>query len=112
MQDVKVDGEDHSVTGNPSYDAISVKILGDQGIERIEKQKGKTVATSRMTVSPGGATATVEFTDSSNTNTDPVTYKETVTRAKPSLRVEHTRFRGPGEFRRSRVSRITGFCSR
>jgi len=75
---VKADGEDHSVPGNPSYDAISVKILGDQGFERIEKQKGKTVATSRMTVSPDGATATVEFTDSSNT--DPVTYKETVTR--------------------------------
>jgi hypothetical protein len=77
---VKADGEDHSVTGNPSYDAISVKILGDQAIERIEKQNGKTVGTSRMTVSPDGATATVEFTDSSNTNSDPVTYKETVTR--------------------------------
>jgi hypothetical protein len=67
---VKADGEDHSVTGNPSYDAISVKILGDQAIERIEKQNGKTVGTSRMTVSSDGATATVEFTDSSNTNSD------------------------------------------
>jgi hypothetical protein len=77
---VKADGEDHSVTGNPSYDTINVKILGDQGIEKIQKQKGRAVATSRMTVSPDGATATVESTDTSSTNSDPVTYKEIATR--------------------------------
>jgi hypothetical protein len=76
---VKADGEDHRVTGNPYYDMISIKVVGDQGIERVEKQNGKTVATSKMTVSPDGATATVEFTDSSNTNS-PVAYKETLTR--------------------------------
>jgi hypothetical protein len=77
---VKADGEDHRVTGSPYYDTISIKVLGDQGIERIEKQNGKTVATSKMTVSPDGATATVEFTDSSNANSEPVTWKETVSR--------------------------------
>jgi hypothetical protein len=75
---VKADGEDHNVTKNPYYDAISVKVLGDQGIERTEKQKGKTLATLKMIVSPDGATATVEY--SSNTNSDPVTYKESMIR--------------------------------
>jgi hypothetical protein len=77
---VKADGEDHRVTGSPYYDAISIKVLGDQGIERIGTQNWKTVATSRMTLSADGATATVEFTDSSNANSDPVTWKETVSR--------------------------------
>jgi hypothetical protein len=77
---VKADGEDHSVTGNPYYDTINVKVLGDQGIERIEKRNGKAIATTRMMVSSDGTTATVEFTDSSNASSDPVTWRETVTR--------------------------------
>ena len=77
---VKADGEDHRVTGNPYYDTINIKDLGDQGIERIEKQNGKTVATSKMMLSSDGATATLEFTDNSNANADRVTYKATVTR--------------------------------
>jgi hypothetical protein len=77
---VKADGEDHRVTGNPYYDSISIKVLGDQSIEGIEKQYGKTVMVSRMTVSPDGATAMIEITDSSNTNSGPATYKETMTK--------------------------------
>lgn len=39
-----------------------------------------------MTVSPDGNTATVEFTDSTNTNSDPVTGKETMGRVAKSKR--------------------------
>jgi hypothetical protein len=38
-----------------------------------DKKDGKTVIKSKTTVSPGGDTATFEFTDSSATNADPVT---------------------------------------
>jgi hypothetical protein len=77
---VKADGQDHSVSGNPYYDTISVKVLDDQSVERTEKQNGKIVATSQMMVSADGTTAKVELTDRSSTNSDPVTYKETITR--------------------------------
>lgn len=80
MVNVKADGEDHSVTGNPHLDTISVRVLSDQGIERVEKKDGKTVATSKMIVSPDGATASVELTYSSNTSSEPIIYRETVTR--------------------------------
>jgi hypothetical protein len=108
---VKADGEDHSVNKNPYYDAISVKVSSDQGIETTEKQKGKTVAISRMTVSPDGVTATVEY--SGNANSDPVTYKEIMTRlGKTTPAAGSHAISGPGEPRRWKVSRIRALCSR
>ena len=55
-------------------------MLNDRAIEETEKKDGKTVATSTITVSPDGNTATCEFTDSSNTSGDPVVGKATMTR--------------------------------
>jgi hypothetical protein len=81
---IKADGEDQTIAGNPYYDKISIKVLDDRSIERIEKKNGKTVATSKMKVSPDGSTATFEFTDSSNTNGDPVTGKGNMTRVAKS----------------------------
>jgi len=104
---VKADGEDHRVTGNPYYDTISIKVLGDQSIERIEKQNGKTVAVSKMTVSPDGATAMIEITDSSNTNSDTATYKETMTRlgkAKPPAGAHAI----SGSWRTSKMESVSG----
>lgn len=80
----KADGEDHTVTGNPYYDTISVKILDDRTLEEIRKKNGKTVATSKVVVSPDGAIATFEFTDSSNTNADPVIAKGSLIRVAKS----------------------------
>ena len=77
---VKADGEDHRVARNPYYDTVNVKVSGDKGIEIVEKQHGKTVATSRMIVSLNGDTVTVESPDSGNPTSDPFTYKETLTR--------------------------------
>jgi hypothetical protein len=77
---VKADGDDHDATGSPYYDAISIKVLDDRSIEKTEKKNGKTVATSRFMVSPDGSTATFEFTDSSNTNADPVIGKGVMSR--------------------------------
>lgn len=76
----KADGEDHTVTGNPYYDTIRIKVLDDRSIQKTEKKNGKTVATSTMTVSSDGSAATLEFTDCSNTSADPVSGKASMTR--------------------------------
>jgi hypothetical protein len=78
--DVKADGQDHKVTGDPYSDSISVKVVDDRTIEQTYKKDGKIVATSKTTVSPDGNTLTFVFTDSSNTNAAPVTGKGEATR--------------------------------
>ncbi len=73
--DVKADGHDQKVSGHPYYDSMAIKVVNDHEIEETDKKDGKTVATSKMTVSPDGNTLTFEFSDSSNTNAAPVTGK-------------------------------------
>ena len=53
--------------------------MDDRTIEEVDKKNGKTVATGKTTVSQDGKTANFEFTDSSNTNADPVSGKGTIT---------------------------------
>jgi hypothetical protein len=77
--DVKADGQDQPVTGHPYYDSVSIKVVDDRTIEEVDKKNGKTVATSKTVVGSDGKTANFEFTDSSNTNADPVTGKGIVT---------------------------------
>ena len=77
--DVKADGQDQPIKGHPYYDSISIKVVDDQTVEEVDKKDGKTVGTSRTVVSEDGKTANFDFTDSSNTNADPVTGKGTVT---------------------------------
>lgn len=76
---VKADGQDQPVQGHPYFDSMSIKVIDDRTIEEVDKKGGKTVATSKTVVSPDGKTANFEFTDSSNTNADPVTGKGTAT---------------------------------
>jgi hypothetical protein len=71
--EVKADGQDHKVTGHPYYDTVSITVVDDHTIQETDKKDGKTVVTSKTTVSPDGKTATFEFTDASATNADPVT---------------------------------------
>src|SRR5271165_4014615 len=73
--DIKADGQDQKVTGHPYYDSMSIKIVDDLSIEETDKKDGKTVATSKWTVSADGNTLIVEFSDSSDTNAAPVTGK-------------------------------------
>jgi hypothetical protein len=72
---VKADGTDQKVTGHPYYDTMVVQVVDDHTVKETEKKGGKVVSTSTTTVSPDGATAQFEFTDSSNTSSDPVTGK-------------------------------------
>ncbi|HKD71873.1 MAG TPA: hypothetical protein VKB61_07065 [Candidatus Acidoferrum sp.] len=77
---VKADGQDQKVTGQPYYDSVSIKVVDDRTIEEVDKKNGKTVATSKTWVSPDGNTMMFEFSDSSATNADPVTGKGSETR--------------------------------
>jgi hypothetical protein len=77
---IKADGQDQSVGGNPYYDAISIKVVDDHTIEETKKKGGRVVATSKTTVSPDGSSATFEFTDNSHTNSDPVIGKGSMAR--------------------------------
>ena len=77
---IKADGQDQTVTGHPYYDTAAVMVISDHEIEETDKKDGKTVATSKTTVSPDGDTLAFEFSDSSNTNAAPVTGKGEETR--------------------------------
>ncbi|HLY59350.1 MAG TPA: hypothetical protein VKV95_01145 [Terriglobia bacterium] len=78
--DVKADGQDQKVTGHPYFDSVAIKVVDDRTVEETDKKGGKTVTTSKITVSPDGKTDSFEFTDSSATNADPVTGKGASTR--------------------------------
>jgi hypothetical protein len=78
--DVKADGQDQKVSGNPYYDTESIKVVDDRTIEEIDKKNGKTVGTSKTWVSADGNTMMFEFSDSSATSGDPVTGKGEETR--------------------------------
>lgn len=70
---VKADGLDHPVTGHPYFDTVAIVVVDDHTVKGTQKKNGKVVGTSTTTVQPGGKTAHFEFTDSSNTNAEPVT---------------------------------------
>jgi hypothetical protein len=72
---VKADGQDQKVTGHPYFDTMNIKLVDDRTIELTDKKNGKTVATSKSSVSPDGTKMMFEFTDSTATNADPVTGK-------------------------------------
>jgi len=73
--DIKADGQDQPVSGHPYLDSMNIKVVDDRTIEEVDKKNGKTVATSKTVVSQDGKTENWEFSDSSNSNADPVTGK-------------------------------------
>lgn len=79
--EIKADGTDQPVTGNPYHDTVAIKVVNDHTVEETDKKNGKVVATSTSTVSSDGNTVTFTFSDSSNTNGGPaVTGKGEATR--------------------------------
>ena len=65
---VKADGIDHAVTGQPYFDTAAIRVVNSHEIEEIDKKGGKVVSTATTIVSAGGKTETFTFKDSSNTN--------------------------------------------
>jgi hypothetical protein len=83
---LKADGVDHTFAGNPYYDAVAVKVLDDHSVETTEKKNGRFIATSKMVVSADGSTATIEFTDSTKSASEPVVGKGVMTRVAKTKR--------------------------
>jgi len=78
--DIKADGQDQKVVGHPYYDTMIIKVVDDRTIEETDKKNGKVVATSKTWASADGNKLMFEFTDSSDSNADPVTGKGEETR--------------------------------
>src|SRR5947209_4401127 len=70
---VKADGMDQPVSGHPSYDTMSVRILDEHSIEIVAKKGGKVAFDEKMKVSPDGQTETIEFTSYPPSSDKPVT---------------------------------------
>jgi hypothetical protein len=70
--DIRADGRDQKIIGEPCYDTVGLKVVDDWTTVEIDKRNGKTVGTSKMTVSSDGNSATVEWTESCNANGDVV----------------------------------------
>jgi hypothetical protein len=101
--EVKADGQDHAVAGNPCYDAVSVRVLDDRTIEETDKKKGKTVGTLKMMVTGDGNTATENWTESCNPKGDVLSGEDLMNRVAPGPRGAHA---VPGSWKISkRVSR-------
>ena len=87
--DIRADGRDQKITGEPCYDTVSLKVVDDWTTEETDKRSGKTVGTSRMTVSSDGNSATVEWTESCNANGDVVSGKDILSRVTKGPRGSH-----------------------
>jgi hypothetical protein len=61
---IKADGTDQKVTGDPYSDTLCVKVIDDHNAESTSKKAGKVVGTAKMLVSSDGDTLTVNWTDS------------------------------------------------
>jgi hypothetical protein len=70
---VAADGKDHAVSGTPYYDTLNVAVLDERTILKTAKKSGRTVLTTKFSVSADGGSATSEFNDATATNGAPVT---------------------------------------
>jgi hypothetical protein len=104
---LKADGVDHSVTGNPYYDTLAVKVLDDRSVETIEKKNGRVVGTSKMVASSDGSTATFEFTDNTNNTSAPVVGKGVMTRVAKTKRPPTGAHAISGSWRTSKMESLS-----
>lgn len=87
--DIRADGRDQKIMGEPFYDTVSLKVVDDWTTVETDKRNGRTVGTSKMTVSADGNSATVEWTESCNANGDVVTGQLILSRATKGPRGSH-----------------------
>jgi len=87
--EMKADGKDHKIGGEPCYDTVNLKVVDAHTTEETDKRNGKAVGTTRMTVSPDGTTATVEWTESCNAQGDVVSGKDAMARVAPGPSGSH-----------------------
>ena len=87
--EIKADGKDHKVVGDACADSASLRVMDARTTEETDKRNGKTVGTTRMTVSTDGNAATVEWTESCNAKGDVVAGKDLMARISNGPRGAH-----------------------
>lgn len=86
--EVKADGQDNPVTGNPAFDTINVRIVNDRVVETTFKKSGKLAGRGTVTVSADLNHAVSEFTGYPPNSAEPVLSKAEIKRvgaAKPDM---------------------------
>lgn len=86
---IRANGQEQRIVGDPYEDAMIVMVVDDHTVQEISKKNGKVMGTAKVTVSPDGNTATLEFTDNSNPSGGPITGKGILTRVAPGPRGSH-----------------------
>jgi hypothetical protein len=87
--EVRVDGQDHKITGEPCYDTVSVKVVDDHTTEETDRRNGKIAGTLKLAVSADGKTATEEWTESCNAKGDVVAGQDIMSRVAEGPRGAH-----------------------
>lgn len=64
--DIKADGQDHPVSGNPYYDTVSVRLVDAHTVEKASKKAGKVVHADKYVTSADGNAMTWEYVDRSS----------------------------------------------
>jgi hypothetical protein len=77
---VAADGAPHAVAGSPYHDQVAVKLSDPTTLEQTFYKAGRVVGSGRDQLGPDGKTATITFTDASNTSSAPVTGKVNIVR--------------------------------
>lgn len=69
---IRPDGRDQKIAGEPCYDTVSLQVVDNRTTLETDKRGGKTVGSSKMTVSSDGKSATIDWKESCNVNGDVV----------------------------------------
>jgi hypothetical protein len=73
----KVNGADAPMKGDPGITSVSVKMMGKNTLEEIDKRDGKVIGVFKMTVAADGKTAKASYDDKlQNRTTDFVVTKQ------------------------------------
>lgn len=78
--DIKADGTDQAVAGDPVRDTVAVRVIDDKTVEFTDKKGGKAIGKAKNTISPDGKTMTIEFESFPPSGAKSVTGRQTMTR--------------------------------
>jgi hypothetical protein len=65
--DVRADGSDQKLVGNPTYDTVAIRVVDASSVEFIDKKNGTPMFACTEIVSPDGNTKTEEFSETPTT---------------------------------------------
>ncbi len=78
--EVKADGTDQNVTGDPYASTVAVKVVDDHNVDTTGKKDGKVTFSSKSMVSSDGNMLTVDWSYNGNAQGGPVTGKDVLRR--------------------------------